>query len=97
MMSNMLDMVDSLEDKLSKLIIRYEDLETKKEIIESELALSQNKLSQKSEELMLLQKSIESLQMTNSLLGSDSFKRDTKLKINTLIREIDYCIQQLSV
>jgi hypothetical protein len=30
--------------------------------------------------------------LTSSLLGSDENKRDTKLKINSLIREIDYCI-----
>jgi chromosome segregation ATPase len=95
-MSKMLEVVDSLEDKLSKLIIRYEDLESKKIALETELETTQRKLTQKNEELLLLQKSFENLQMTNSLLGSDTFKRDTKLKINTLIREIDYCITQLS-
>jgi hypothetical protein len=34
--------------------------------------------------------------MANSLLGSEDYKKDTKLKINSLIREIDYCIAQLS-
>ena len=92
----MLEIVDNLEDKLSKLIIRYEDLETSNAEIASELTILRNKLAQKNEEMLLLQKSIENLQMTNSLLGSDTFKRDTKLKINTLIREIDYCITQLS-
>jgi hypothetical protein len=41
-------------------------------------------------------KDFEALKMTNALLGSDEFKRDTKLKINALIREIDYCIAQLA-
>jgi hypothetical protein len=32
------------------------------------------------------------------LFGSDENKRDTKLKINSLIREIDYCIaHQISI
>ena len=95
-MSKMLEIVDNLEDKLSKLIIRYEDLESNNHLIESELTILKNKLAQKNEEMILLQKSVENLQMTNSLLGSDTFKRETKLKINTLIREIDYCITQLS-
>ena len=30
------------------------------------------------------------------MLGSDDNKRETKLKINALIREIDHCIGQLS-
>jgi hypothetical protein len=38
----------------------------------------------------------ETLKIASSLLGSDENKRDTKLKINSLIREIDYCIAQLS-
>jgi hypothetical protein len=39
---------------------------------------------------------LESLRITNSLLGSEEYKKETKLKINSLIREIDYCIAQLS-
>lgn len=34
--------------------------------------------------------------MANTILGSDNDKRETKLRINTLIREIDHCISQLS-
>jgi hypothetical protein len=30
------------------------------------------------------------------MLGSDDNKRETKLKINALIRDIDHCISQLS-
>jgi chromosome segregation ATPase len=95
-MSQMLEIVDSLEDKLSKLIIQYEELESKNQTLSAELSAQSGKLTQKKEEIVLLQKSLENLQITNSLLGSDTFKRDTKLKINTLIREIDYCITQLS-
>ena len=41
-------------------------------------------------------KDVETLKITNSLLGSEDYKRDTKLKINSLIREIDYCISQIA-
>jgi hypothetical protein len=44
----------------------------------------------------MIKSECESLKMANSLLGGDENKRDTKLKINSLIREIDYCIAQLS-
>lgn len=37
-----------------------------------------------------------SLKNANAMLGSDEHKRETKLKINALIREIDKCIVQLS-
>ena len=41
-------------------------------------------------------KEYEALKIANSLLGIEENKRDTKLKINSIIREIDYCIAQLS-
>lgn len=36
------------------------------------------------------------LKNTNALLGSDEYKKETKLKINALVKEIDQCIAQLS-
>jgi len=48
------------------------------------------------EKVSTLKKELESLRITNSLLGSEEYKKETKLKINSLIREIDYCIAQLS-
>lgn len=53
-------------------------------------------VEQQSKEIEALKKEQQSLKMANSLLGSEENKRDTKLKINSLIREIDYCIAQLS-
>jgi len=47
-------------------------------------------------EIKSIRSNFDSIKITNSLLGSDEYKRDTKLKINSLIREIDYCIAQLS-
>ncbi len=47
-------------------------------------------------EIEALKTQYETLKVANTLLGSDDNKRDTKLKINSLIREIDYCIAQLS-
>ena len=38
----------------------------------------------------------ETLKTANAMLGSDENKRETKLKINSLIRDIDHCIAQLS-
>ncbi|MGC1516652.1 MAG: hypothetical protein WA810_13840 [Maribacter sp.] len=37
-----------------------------------------------------------SLKLANSMLGSNTNKTEAKLKINTLIRELDHCITQLS-
>ena len=38
----------------------------------------------------------DKLRITNTLLGSSDNKRDTKLKINSLIKEIDACIAYMA-
>ncbi len=38
----------------------------------------------------------DALKMANSLLGSKESKAITKRKINSLIKEVDFCIDQLS-
>ena len=47
------------------------------------------------EEIILLKQKNKSLSLANSLLGSDENKGDTKDKINSLIKEIDRCLNQL--
>ena len=47
------------------------------------------------EEINLLKQKNKSLSLANSLLGSDENKRDTKDKINSLIKEIDTCLNKL--
>ncbi len=48
------------------------------------------------EELETLKKENQSLKMANNLLGSTEGKTVTKNKINRLIKEVDFCILQLS-
>jgi hypothetical protein len=73
-----------------------DSLEEKNQLLQAELNNS-IVLNQKTRaDFDKLQQDFESLKMANSLLGSEDYKKDTKLKINSLIREIDYCIAQLS-
>ena len=71
-------------------------LEKKNQELQDELLLSRKNQQQQSGEIEDLKKQLDTLKMVNSLLGSEENKRETKLKINSLIREIDYCIAQLS-
>lgn len=48
------------------------------------------------EEIDHLKNKSESLKHANSILGSDQYNRETKRKVNALIREIDTCIMHLS-
>ncbi|MFT7051244.1 MAG: hypothetical protein ACJAZK_001847 [Psychroserpens sp.] len=95
-MSKIEDVVDSLENKISKVLHKLEVLKQTNANISQELALQQQKSIQQQEELSSWVEKHEALKIANSLLGSDENNRETKLKINTLIRDIDHCIAQLS-
>ena len=95
-MSGLTEIVDSLEIKLGKLAVKLEKLQKENQELEKEISLSALTINKQSDEMGLLKKQNDSLKMANSLLGSDENKRETKLRINSLIREIDYCIAQLS-
>jgi len=95
-MSEVAQIIDTLENRLGKLLSRIDTLEKNKETLQQELDSASAKMKQQSEEIEELKVQQNSLKMANSLLGSEENKRDTKLKINSLIREIDYCIAQLS-
>ena len=95
-MSNLSEIVDSLENRVGKLLQRYENLKRSKLKLEEELTILKSKQSQYINEIDKWQEECSSLKLANSMLGSEEYKRDTKLKINELVREIDKCITQLS-
>lgn len=95
-MNGLNEIIDSLEIKFSKLSQKLDSLESLNKELRMELDKSRHLIENQSGEIELLKKQCETLRMTNSLLGSDESKRETKLKINSLIRDIDYCIAQLS-
>ncbi|MEW7292785.1 hypothetical protein [Aquimarina sp. 2304DJ70-9] len=95
-MSDLIEIVDSLENRISKLLHKYElmkqqnaNLKDKIKDLESNSELQINQLKHWEEKF-------SALKNANAMLGSDEYKRETKLKINALIREIDMCIAQLS-
>ncbi|MGC1631585.1 MAG: hypothetical protein WA749_05660 [Gelidibacter sp.] len=90
------DIVDSLENKISKVLHKQEVLKQTNAKLSEELAIYQQKIIQQQEALSSWIEKYEALKIANSMLGSDENKRETKLKINTLIKDIDHCIAQLS-
>lgn len=95
-MNGLSELIDSLEVKFFKLNQKVVQLEKKNQELQDELLLSKKNQQKQSGEIETLKKQLDTLKMVNSLLGSEENKRETKLKINSLIREIDYCIAQLS-
>jgi chromosome segregation ATPase len=95
-MSAIAEIIDTLENKVEKLFIKMKGLEKNNQDLKNELTKTASIIQTQSQEIEALKTQFETLKVANTLLGSDDNKRDTKLKINSLIREIDYCIAQLS-
>ncbi len=95
-MSNIEDIVDSLENKISKVLHKLELLKQSNLKLAEELDTSKQENQKQKLQILEWEEKYESLKMANSILGGDENKRETKLKINALIRDIDYCISQLS-
>jgi chromosome segregation ATPase len=96
LMSELLKVVDSLENRISKLLQDYSNLKVEKLKIEEEITILNSQQGQFNNELDQWKEKCSSLKLANSMLGSNQHKTETKLKINALVREIDKCITQLS-
>ena len=95
-MSELVQIVDSLENKISKLLHKLEVLQQTNAKLENELIATKNNHSATQKSVTDWEEKYNSLKMANSMLGSSTDKTEAKLKINTLIRELDYCIAQLA-
>lgn len=95
-MSEFSEILISVEQKIVKLVEKKQELQHKNDLLNYELKKSEELIKSQVLVIQNLKSEIESLKVASSLLGSEENKRDTKLKINSLIREIDYCIAQLS-
>jgi FtsZ-binding cell division protein ZapB len=94
-MSNVLEIVDSLQSKLNRLLSKYELLQIEnQQLLEKSEKLVQE-VQQQQASVSAIEKKYDSLKIANAIVGNKEDKRLTKLKINTLIREIDKCIAQL--
>ncbi|WP_027137520.1 hypothetical protein [Gaetbulibacter saemankumensis] len=95
-MSNIEDIVDSLENKISKLLRKLELLKIANLKLNEELEASKQEILSQKKHIANWEEKYEALKIANSMLGSNDNKREAKLKINALIRDIDHCITQLS-
>jgi len=94
-MSNVLEIVDSLQSKLTRLLSKYELLQIENQQLLEKSEKLVLEVQKKRESISAIEDRYESLKIANAIVGSKEDKHTTKLKINTLIREIDKCIAQL--
>lgn len=95
-MSNIEDIVDSLEHKISKVLLEVDNLEQANLKLTKDLASARQQIQTQEKLNIDWEEKYKALKIANSMLGSDDNKKETKLKINALIRDIDHCIAQLS-
>lgn len=95
-MSDLINIVDSLENRISKLIHKQEILKQQNADLKKIIEKMNEDSSLHSDQLRQCEERFSALKNANAMLGSDKHKRETKLKINALIRDIDACIAQLS-
>ncbi len=95
-MSELVEIVDSLENKISKLLHKLELLNQTNRKLEHELITIRNDQNTVRNSVVEWEEKYNSLKLANSMLGSNTNKTEAKLKINTLIRELDQCIAQLA-
>ena len=94
-MQNITQAVELLEDKLHLVLERYKFLKEENEFLRGDLTKLQQQLDAKQQLLQEKEINLDSLQVAKTIQGSDDTKKTTQ-KINTLIKEIDKCISQLS-
>ncbi|NJB72352.1 putative nucleic acid-binding Zn-ribbon protein [Saonia flava] len=95
-MSDLVDIVDSLENKVSKLLHKLELLNQANRKLEEELVSVKNEHKSTTSSISEWEEKYNSLKLASSMLGSNTNKTEAKHKINTLIRELDHCIAQLA-
>ena len=95
-MSNTIEAVNLLEIKLKNLLSNYDFLLKENELLLQNSSKLQHQLLENKQLLKQRDEQFKLLRIAKTIEGSDNSTRDTKFKINALIREIDKCIVQLN-
>jgi len=95
-MSTITETVNLVESKLKILLENYNFLKEENDLLYSKLAVLENQITKEKQLFNELENKHQTLKIAKTIEGSKENTRETKLKINALIREIDACIVQLS-
>lgn len=95
-MSNLKEIVNSLEDKARKLVHHLNAVKEEQKALEKALEIKNDACKKAIYNAAYWEEKYKALKLAQSMLGSDQNTTEAKLKINTLIKELDYCIGALS-
>ena len=88
--------VNNIEVKLVRLIANYKQIREDKLVLKQENETLIATLAAKSKEVMDLQEKIKLMNISKSVDVSKQEVKETRLKINEYVREIDKCIALLN-
>ena len=94
-MSDFLETIGLLESKFKDLVERYLFLKEENDILLTNIEKAQQKTTLKEEELLQEREKYRLLKIAKTIDGGKEGSKETKQKINALIREIDKCIVKL--
>ena len=95
-MSDLKKLVALLEEKAIVLQSKFNSLREENGKLKQTIEELRSEKTALQSTITTLKEKNETLAIANCILGSKEHKRETKLKINALIREIDVCIVQLT-
>ena len=95
-MSNTIEAVNLLEIKLKNLLSNYDFLLKENELLLQNSSKLQHQLLENKQLLKQREEQFKLLKIAKTIEGSTIDSRETKNKINALVREIDKCIVKLN-
>ncbi|MBT8316628.1 MAG: hypothetical protein HKP59_03305 [Lutibacter sp.] len=95
-MNQITGIVNLVEDKLKTLLENYIFLKEENELLHNKVIVLENQIAKEKQFNNEIEKQYQTLKIAKTIEGSKENSRETKLKINALIREVDNCISQLS-
>ena len=92
----MKNIVNKIEVKLGKLIAKYQQVKQEKLILQQENEDFVASLKLKEIEILNLQEKVNLMNISKSVDASKQEVKETRLKVNEYVREIDKCIALLN-
>ena len=90
------NLISNIESKLNNLISSYQKVKSNNLNLKQENTSLLSEIDKKNNEINILKDRIKIMSISKSVDASKGDIRQTKLKINEYIREIDKCIAQLN-
>ncbi|TCO09121.1 hypothetical protein [Natronoflexus pectinivorans] len=91
-----IDLVVKLEEKIDQLVDRYRAQKEENRLLRDRISELTNQLDEAGSSYTELESSFNKLKIAKTLEASSEDVRETKVKINQIVREIDKCIALLN-